>query len=47
MLAEDGEQLQELLTRVGGEGRKQEAKQRGAMDPSGVPARPNRAAVVQ
>ena len=40
-LTEDGEQLLKLLTRIGGEGSKQDAKQGGVVDQSGVSARPN------
>lgn len=40
-LTEDGEQLLKLLTRIGGKGSKQDAKQGGVVDQSRVPARPN------
>lgn len=39
-LTEDGEELLKLLTRIGGEGSKQDAKQSGVVDQSGAPARP-------
>lgn len=42
MLEEGWEQLLELLTGVGGEGREQGAEAGGAIDPSGVAARPNK-----